>query len=298
MHAHPERAAGGARLVSRLEVGQVRPLQARDPSVVTPEHVGGRAEQLEVLGVERRRLVGPRKRVVRVSPGPSCVRPATLLEVVPHAGIVTHRAAHSPGAAAAPRRRAARIPTAISTPPSQLEQPERLGQEHDGDRGREERLQVRGERRARRPDPVERAEPEMFVRTSGPRVAKTRSPQISQPSAQSCVSSCAAPVIVMGTQARDEHDARDAGGGVRPHQRRHEHRVRRPGRRREDPEEHAAEVAGELAAGAERDERDAGERERAPRPRSAGRASRCGARGPRTRRRPASRRGSGRARRP
>src|SRR5688572_14765078 len=42
----------------------------------------------------------------------------------------------------------------------QLEQPERLGQEHDRDRRREEGLQVRGERRARRPDALERAEPE------------------------------------------------------------------------------------------------------------------------------------------
>src|SRR6476619_3817790 len=43
----------------------------------------------------------------------------------------------------------------------QLDRIERFGEQDDGDRRGEERLEVRGERRARRPDPVERAEPEL-----------------------------------------------------------------------------------------------------------------------------------------
>ena len=58
------------------------------------------------------------------------------------------------------RRRATRIPAAMSAPPASSTGVERLAEQDDGDRGGEERLQVRGERRARGPDPVERAEPE------------------------------------------------------------------------------------------------------------------------------------------
>ena len=43
----------------------------------------------------------------------------------------------------------------------ELERVERLGEQDDGDRGGEERLEVCRERRARRPDPVERPEPEL-----------------------------------------------------------------------------------------------------------------------------------------
>ena len=58
------------------------------------------------------------------------------------------------------RRRARGFPAAMSTPPSTWRALSGSESRIDGEHGGDERLQVRGERRPRRPDPVERAEPE------------------------------------------------------------------------------------------------------------------------------------------
>ena len=58
------------------------------------------------------------------------------------------------------RRRASRMPARIRTPPATWITGHRLGEQDHREDHRDERLQVRRERRPRRPDPVERAEPE------------------------------------------------------------------------------------------------------------------------------------------
>jgi hypothetical protein len=50
--------------------------------VVIAEHGRRSREQLEILGTERRRLVGEHERLVGVPPRPPCVRPASSLELV------------------------------------------------------------------------------------------------------------------------------------------------------------------------------------------------------------------------
>jgi hypothetical protein len=56
--ADPERAAHGPRRLAGVQVGVMCPLEAAHIVVVAPEHVGGPRQQLEVLRLQRRRLIG------------------------------------------------------------------------------------------------------------------------------------------------------------------------------------------------------------------------------------------------
>ena len=181
---------------------------------------------------------------------------------------------YSPGGAATRRLRATRIPTAIEGAAEQLDGGERLPEQRDGDRGREERLQVGGERRARRADPVEHAEPELVRDDERP----DRGRDEDEPHRPAEVEVLRRELRDRGQQDEDrgepDHDGADLRRRVAAHQRGHEDRVRRPADRGEHPEEHAAEIAGELGAGADGDEPDAREGEQRARPEAAAAASR------------------------
>ena len=144
------------------------------------------------------------------------------------------------------RRRATRIPAAISAPPASSSASSVSDEQHDGDRGSEERLEVGGERRAGRPDAVERAEPELVRQDERARASRrASSAQTSQPRSQSWSESCGS----AGERDRDPRAAEDDGADPRrrvaAHERGDEDRVARPRRGGEDAEEDAAEVARE-----------------------------------------------------
>jgi hypothetical protein len=81
VHPDPERAPAGPALGAGLEVKVMRALEAADPLVVAPEHVCGRAEELEVVRLERFHGLRAGERVVRVRPGATLVRPTSAVEV-------------------------------------------------------------------------------------------------------------------------------------------------------------------------------------------------------------------------
>src|SRR5918996_1191670 len=97
--AHPERAPERGGVVARLQRGMMSALQEAQVLVVPAEHVGGRREELEVLGPERSRLVGVRERLVGVLPGAPLVRGAAPLQVVLRNALLLHHACpEAPGA--------------------------------------------------------------------------------------------------------------------------------------------------------------------------------------------------------
>ena len=171
-------------------------------------------------------------------------------------------------------------------------------QQHHGERGGKKRLEVRRERRPRRTDPVERPEPELVRQDERPeRREHEERPHLPAET----------PVLAANLRhgrqrdshpRRAEHDRADPPRRIAAHQRRHQHRVAGPGRGGEKAEEHAADVAGDLAPRPEGDERHAREREHGARPESRRERLRPEGDAPRARRRWASRRGSARARRP
>ena len=69
----------------------MRPLEPRDRVVVTAEHEGGRREELEILGVERRLGVRLLEALVRMRPGSRSEGLPAPLELV---GPITHAAPH------------------------------------------------------------------------------------------------------------------------------------------------------------------------------------------------------------
>ena len=115
-----------------------------------------------------------------------------------------------------------------------------------------------------------------FVRTSGPSVANTSSAQTSQPRSQSWLGELRQPRERDRDPRAAEDDGADPRRRVAAHQRCHEDRVAGPRRGREDAR--GGRRRGRPRAAPpepERDERDAGERAAAPRPRSATGATRC-----------------------
>ena len=80
-HSTPEGAADGRKRFARIEIGVVSPFESTLEIAVSPEHVRGGREQLEVGGLEWRSGVDTRQEVVRGSPGSTLVRLAAALEV-------------------------------------------------------------------------------------------------------------------------------------------------------------------------------------------------------------------------
>ena len=95
--AQPEGAPRGAHRVPGLEVGAMRPLQGTQAGVVEGPQIRRSRQQLEVLGPERRPLVGERERAVGVRPRPAAVRLAAALELL----LPLHDTKYPPDAGAA-----------------------------------------------------------------------------------------------------------------------------------------------------------------------------------------------------
>jgi hypothetical protein len=79
LHADPECAACGSEHAIRVGVQSAGTLEDLHPLLLVAEHVGGGREQLEVFGLQRRRLLRAGERVVRISPSePPVCRPAAF----------------------------------------------------------------------------------------------------------------------------------------------------------------------------------------------------------------------------
>src|SRR6059058_1216378 len=86
LRADPKRATHCTPCLPGFGIGLAGPLQEPHPFVLAAEHVGGRCEQLEISGPQRRSLVGARQRLVRRRPGRARVRLAAPFELVADAG--------------------------------------------------------------------------------------------------------------------------------------------------------------------------------------------------------------------
>jgi hypothetical protein len=71
--ADPEGASHCAQCPAAIEVRPVSPLEAADVVIIAAEHVRRSREQLEILGDQRRRLLGRRQRFEGVEPRASGV---------------------------------------------------------------------------------------------------------------------------------------------------------------------------------------------------------------------------------
>ena len=67
-HSDPARAICGTPRVATLEIPVMCALESCQRVVVSPQHAGRRRVELEVLGLERRLLVGPCERLERAEP--------------------------------------------------------------------------------------------------------------------------------------------------------------------------------------------------------------------------------------
>ena len=152
-------------------------------------------------------------------------------------------------------------PAADQDAADDLEPRHRLLEQHEREDRRDERLQVRDERRARRPDAVDGLEPEDVREHERPERRVDEADPHERAEVERLMRRLREARRCDGDPADREHERADPVRRVAAHQRRDRDRVRRPGRGGREAEQVAFDAPRDAARLPERDQRDAGERD-------------------------------------